>query len=113
MIEKPLTDNLKEKANACYKYLKSQNRYCTKEEIGEFLGVKNERCVRDIISLVASKKPILSKSNSKGYKLAQTKDDLKDVDNVWREIDSRIDELNRRKQPLIEFANAFNYTDRL
>jgi hypothetical protein len=102
-IEKPLTDNIKSKANALYEYLKKENRYVTKEEIGAVLGIKNERSVRDVISLLATRKPILSKSNSKGYKLAQSLEDLEDCKNVWLELDSRIEELEKRREPIIKF----------
>lgn len=100
---KPLTDGIKEKANKLYFYLKSIGRYATKEEIGEFLGVSNERSVRDIISLLATKKPIISHSGVKGYKLAQTEADLEEVEHTWAELSSRMEELERRTAPLIAF----------
>ena len=100
---KPLTDNIKEKANALYLYLKQVGRYATKEEIGQFLGVNNERSVRDIIALLATKKPIISHSGNKGYKLAQTAEDLEGVERTWAELSSRMEELERRTAPLIAF----------
>lgn len=105
--EKPITENIKQKANALFDYLMAQSDYVTKEQIGEHLGIKNERQVRDIISLLATKKPILSKSNSKGYKLAKSKADLEDCKNVWCEIDSRIEELKKRREPLIKFYEKY------
>ena len=107
--EKPITDNMKEKANKLFLYLKSIGRYATKEEIGEYLGVSNERVVRDIISVLATRKPIISKSNSCGYRLAMTIDDLEEVENVWCEIDSRIEQLEERKKPLIAFYDKMKY----
>ena len=89
--------------------MKENGGYATKEEIGEYLGVKNERVVRDIISLLATRKPIISKSNSCGYKLALTKEDLEEVENVWRELDSRIEQLEERKKPLIKFYEKMKY----
>ena len=106
-IEKPITENIKKKANALFDFLMTQSDYVTKEQIGEYLGIKNERSVRDIISLLATRKPILSKSNSKGYKLAKNKADLQDCKNVWCEIDSRIEELKKRREPLIKFYEKF------
>ena len=105
--EKPITENIKQKANALFDYLMAQSDYVTKEQIGEYLGIKNERSVRDVISLLATKKPILSKSNSKGYKLCKTKSDLKDCTNVWCEINSRIEELKKRREPLIKFYEKY------
>ena len=100
---KPPTDNMKCKANKLFKYLKDIGRYATKEEIGDFLGISNERSVRDVISLLATKKPIISHSGGKGYKLAQTADDLEEVERTWAELSSRAEELERRMQPLIAF----------
>ncbi len=102
-IEKPLTDRIKEKANMLYEYLLCQDDYVSKEQIGSYLGIKNERQVRDIISLLATKKPIISKSNSVGYKLARTRADINDLVNTWCEIDSRIEQLRKRKEPLLKF----------
>ena len=103
--EKPLTNNIKEKANTLYLFLKGIGRYATKEEIGVCLGVKNERSVRDIISLLATKKPIISNSSGKGYKLAQTKEDLEEVEHTWAELSSRIEEIEKRIKPLIKFID--------
>lgn len=85
-FEKPITDNMKDKANRLFKYLKDIGRYATKEEIGVYLGIKNERSIRDIISLLATKKPIISNSFGKGYKLAQSKEDLEEVELTWAEL---------------------------
>lgn len=107
--EKPLTDNMKEKANKLYMYLKNIGGYATKEEIGEYLGVKNERSVRDIISLLATKKPIISNSCGKGYKLAQSKEDLDEVEHTWAELSSRMEELEKRMFPLIAFRHKYKF----
>ena len=104
MIAKPTLTNIQERANKLYEYLKTQDDYVTKEQIGAYLGIDNERSVREVISLLATKKPILSKSNSKGYKLAKSVKDLNDATNVWLELDSRIEELNKRRTPIIEFV---------
>ena len=101
--EKPQLSNSQEKANELYLYLKQRFDYVSKEEIGAYLGVKNERSVRDIISLLATKKPILSNSGGKGYKLAQTIDDLEELKHTWAELDSRIEQLEERKKPLLKF----------
>lgn len=107
--EKPLTDNMKEKANKLYMYLKNIGGYATKEEIGEYLGVKNERSVRDIISLLATKKPIISNSCGKGYKLAQSEEDLDEVEHTWAELSSRMEELEKRIKPLISFREKHKF----
>ena len=68
-----------------------------------FLGISNERSVRDVIALLATKKPIISHSGGKGYKLARTIDDLAEVERTWAELSSRMEEIKRRMQPLIAF----------
>lgn len=103
MIGKPKLTRVQERANRLYEYLKTQDDYVTKEQIGIVLGVKDERSVREIISLLATKKPILSNSGNKGYKLAKSKQDLEDLKHSWMELDSRIEELQKRREPLIKF----------
>jgi hypothetical protein len=112
MIEKPTLTNIQERANKLYEYLKTQDDYVTKEQIGKVLEIKNERSVREVISLLATKKPILSKSNSKGYKLAKSVKDLNDAINVWCELDSRIEELNKRRTPIVDFVERMSKTTR-
>ena len=112
MIEKPTLTNIQERANKLYEYLKTQDDYVTKEQIGVYLGIDNERSVREVISLLATKKPILSKSNSKGYKLAKSVKDVDDAINVWCELDSRMEELNKRRTPIINFVERMNKTTR-
>jgi hypothetical protein len=112
MIVKPTLTNIQERANQLYEYLKTQDDYVTKEQIGSYLGIDNERSVREVISLLATKKPILSKSNSKGYKLAKSIKDLDDAINVWCELDSRMEELNKRRTPIINFVERMNKTTR-
>lgn len=107
--EKPITDNVKEKANKLFLYLKEIGGYATKEEIGEHLGIKDERSVRIVISALATKKPILSNSSGKGYKLARSKADLEEVEHTWAELSSRVEELQNRMQPLIAFRDKMKY----
>lgn len=104
---KPITENIKEKANALYLYLKSKSDYITKEQIGEYLGLSNERSVRDVISLLATKKPIISHSGVKGYKLAQSEEDMEEVERTWAELSSRMEELEKRTAPLIAFREKY------
>ena len=107
--EKPITENIKQKANALFDYLIAQSDYVTKEQIGEHLGIKNERQVRDVISLLATKKPIISHSGAKGYKLAKTPSDLQEVERCWAELSSRVEELRKRIEPLIKFRDKVKW----
>ena len=100
---KPVTANMKDKVNRLYTFMKERQEFVTKEEIGEFLGIANERSVRDVIAVLSTKKPIISTSDNRGYKLARTMKDMELVRQAWMEIDSRQNELEKRKQPLIVF----------
>ena len=104
--EKPITQNMREKANRCYTILYKVNGYVTKEQLGKLLGITNERSVRDVISLLATRCPIISTSDNRGYKLAKTKADLEEVEHTWAELSSRIEEIERRIQPLIKFKES-------
>ena len=106
-IGKPLSENTKQRANAIYSILKRENGYITKEELGARVGIKDERIVREVISIIAEKVPIISKSNTHGYKLAKTENDVEEAINVWRELDSREEELKRRKKPIIAFVEKY------
>lgn len=110
---KPVTPNMKDKVNRLYTFMKGKNDFVTKEEIGEFLGIANERSVRDVIAVLSTKKPIISTSDNKGYKLARTTKDIDLVRQAWMEIDSRQAELEKRKQPLIEFYDKAQAKERL
>lgn len=99
---KPITANMKEKANAIYLILKD-GKWHTKEELGERLGIKNERSVRDVISTLSKRRPIISTSDGKGYKMALYVKDIEDVKHAWLELDSRIEELTARRECLIKF----------
>lgn len=107
--EKPLTKNIKDRANKLFIYLLKKGDYVTKEEIGEYLGIKNERTVRDVISLLATKKPIISNSTERGYKLAQDENDLMEVEHTWAELSSRMEELEKRIKPLIAFRDKIKF----
>jgi hypothetical protein len=103
-FEKPMTENQKINGNKLYKFMKN-NDIVTKEQMLDCLGwdKTKDRQLRDLISCIAKRVPVISTSDSKGYKIAQTKQDLKDVVHQWKELDSRIEELQKRREPLIKF----------
>lgn len=108
-IEKPTIDKISQRANDLYLLLKAKKGFVTKTEIGAYLGVKNERTVRDIISFLATKKPIISNSAGAGYKLALTVEDLEEVEHTLKEISSRIEELQKRMQPLYKWRDLVKF----
>lgn len=107
-IKKPELSMLdRRRGNELFHYLRRAQRLVTKEELCAVLGWKfnrsNERRIRELISLLAKRVPIIATSNEKGYKLAMTPQDLEAVKHQWNELDSRIDELAERRKPLIRF----------
>lgn len=103
---KPTLTNIQKKANEVWFYLKEQYpRYCTKEEIGNVIGCKNERSVRDVISLLSTRVPIIANSSTKGYKLARTAADIEEVRHTWAETSSRIEELTKKEKVYARFID--------
>lgn len=105
--QKPITQNLKTKANILWEYMRGKGGYVTKDEVCKVTGCRNERSAREVISVLASVKPIISTSDSRGYKLATSREDLDEVIHSWQEIDSRQAELEKRKKPLIAFYEQY------
>ena len=81
--EKPVTINIKQKANAIWKYLYSNRRFCTKGKLMQASGCTNERSVRDIINLL----------RNMGYCIVS----------VWTETDKRVQELESMKSCFVNF----------
>ena len=106
MYEKPMTPNQKENGNNLYKFM-MQKDVVTKDEMLNFLGwnSKKDRQLRDLISFIAKKVPVISTSDSKGYKIAKTIKDVEEAEHQCKELDKRQRELEERKKPLIEFIN--------
>ena len=65
-----------------------------------YIQRKDNPCV---ISVLATKRPIISHSGNKGYKLAKSLSDVDDAQRVWAELSSRMEELEKRIIPLINF----------
>ena len=101
---KPMTENQKINGNKLYSFL-MHNDVVTKEQMLNYLGwdKKKDRQLRDLLSLIGQKVPLIAVSSDNGYKIAKTKDDLQDVIHSWKELDSRIKALEARKLPLIKF----------
>ena len=108
--EKPMTENEKLNGNKLYKFLMAHD-IVTKEEMFEFLGwdKKKDRQLRNLLSLIGQKRPLISTSDQKGYKIAKTKEDLEEVEHTLAEISSRVEELQKRMQPLYAFRDKVKY----
>ena len=72
-IEKPVTDGMKQKCNTLYSALK-MGKTLTKEQIAVLCGVNSERAAREIVSVLATRRPIITTSDQRGYRLDSTKD---------------------------------------
>ena len=99
-----MTENQRQNANTLYRLLMAYD-VVTKEELLAELGwdSRKDRQLRELLSMIAKKKPLIATSNQRGYKIAKTKEDLEEVIHEWKELDSRIKKLEERKKPLIEF----------
>lgn len=109
-IEKPMTENQKKNGNALYRLLMAYD-VVTKEEMLAELGwdSRKDRQLRELLSLIGQKVPLIATSDQKGYKIAKTEKDLEEVEHQWKELDSRINQLDKRKIPLIEFYEKHKY----
>lgn len=100
-----LTESEKRLGNSIAKLLRE--RTYTKEELVKIFGI-SERKIRDLISEIAKRRPIISTSSGKGYKWAgNSLDDYKAVLRQWRENDSRARQITSRNEPLIKHLEAF------
>lgn len=109
-IEKPMTENQKYYGNMLYKFL-MHNDFVTKDQMFEYLGWdgKKDRQLRDLLSLIGQKVPLISTSDQRGYKIAKTKADLELVEHTWAELSSRTEVLEKRIKPLLEFRDKHKY----
>lgn len=110
--EKPITQNVKDRAGKILDYLRFNRRFCTKHELMKVSGCTNERSVRDVINLLRNLGCcIVSASDRKGYYLALNKGDLELVEHAWRETDKRIQELESMKSCFVKFYDKMRYTN--
>ena len=109
-IEKPMTENERKNGNLLYRYL-MKNDIVTKEEMFKVLGwdSKKDRQLRDLLSEIGKRVPLISYSSGKGYKIAKNESDLQEVEHAWAELSSRCEELNKRIKPLIKFRDSYKF----
>jgi hypothetical protein len=110
-FKKPQVSKFNERCGKVLEFMR-QRDYVTKADIAEFLGwtlPKHERQIRDIVANISWYYPVVSTSDTnKGFKLAKDDADAELVKHAWAEIDSRIEELAKRKRPLIKFLDKRN-----
>ena len=105
--EKPMTENQKKNGNLLYRLLMTYD-VVTKDEMCAELGwtTSKDRQLRELLSMIGRKVPLIATSDQKGYKIAKTKADLEEVCHQWKELDSRILNLKERITPLIKFSHS-------
>ena len=106
MNKKPeLTAREKQLGNSIARLIRE--RTYTKQELSKMFGI-SERKIRDLISEIAKRRPVISISSGKGYKWASNSlDDCKAVLRQWRENDSRARQITSRNEPLIKHLEQF------
>lgn len=102
--KKPSINKIEQRAEQAYEFMKGKG-FVTKPQLADLFGwdyPKNDRQIRDVISVCAQKYPIISTSDSnKGFKVA-TAGDIAGVDHSIAELLSRITELQKRVKPLMD-----------
>lgn len=106
--EKPeFTEEMRDRLNRMYFLLKE--RYYTKQELMEIFGL-GERQIRMLITEISHRFPVISTSSTNnGYKIATNADDLEGIEHTWKELISRVEEIEKRVKPLIKFRDKYLY----
>jgi biotin operon repressor len=102
--EKPeFTEEMRAKLNKMYKLLKE--RFYSKQELMEIFGL-GERNIRQMVTHISHRFPVISTSGTNaGYKIATSDADLELVEHSWKELSSRVEEIEKRIEPLIKFRD--------
>lgn len=100
-----LTDENRAKLNALVRMLRKGK--LTKEDIMSAFDT-DERTARDMVSEIAQRLPIPSNSDTKGYKIANSPDDVPAVLHAYNENKKRAENILKRNIPLEEFLRRMN-----
>lgn len=93
------------KLNKMYKLIAT--RVYTKQELQNLFDT-SEREVRDMISEIAKKVPVISLSDNKGYRVAkQDFSDIKDTVHQLKDLQSRMAILEKRCEPLNKYIAKY------
>lgn len=95
------TEEMRARLNQMCRMLMSD--YRTKQDLMDTFGL-GERQVRMMIQEIRQRVPVISTSGTnKGYKIATKSEEVSEVIATWRELWSRIEELQKAIKPLSEF----------
>lgn len=100
------TDENRAKLNALYRMLKIQT--LTKQKIMDLFKV-SERTARDMLSEIAKRAPLISVSDTAGYRIATTGKDAGDAWHAYNENKKRAEEILKRNEPLKKFLEEKQY----
>ena len=89
--QRPMSELQKQRINAIYCRLSCGQ--ATKEELMCLISVNDERTVRDCISQLKRRYPVISLSGEKGYRLALTAEDIEDAKHMIAAEESRAKEV--------------------
>jgi len=101
---KKLSELQRNRLNAIYCRL--SNGIATKEELMRLIGVNDERVVRDCISIIKKRFPVISLSGKKGYRIAKSIEDLEDAKHMIASEKSRANEVLNGIPALENFVAA-------
>lgn len=93
--------------NTVYHSFEKSTGNQSKEKLCAVIGWNidgHDRQIREIISTIAKRFPIISLSGNKGYRMAKYNTDLDDVERQIADLESRINEMKARQAPLKKFA---------
>ncbi len=88
---KKLSELQRNRLNAIYCRLLSG--LATKDELMRIIGVKDEHVVRDCISIIKKRFPVISLSGEKGYRIAKSLENLEDAKHMIASETSRANEV--------------------
>lgn len=92
-----LTEENRAKLNALVRILRNGN--ITKQKVMDIFGV-SERTARDMLSKVAKRAPLISVSDTAGYRIAMRPSDVGDAMHAYNENEKRASEILKRNKPL-------------
>lgn len=95
-----LTDENRAKLNALVRLLRDGN--VTKQRVMDIFKV-SERTARDMLSEIAKRAPLISVSDTSGYRIAMLPKDVGDAKHAYNENKKRAEEILKRNEPLEKF----------
>lgn len=98
-----LTAENKAKLNALVRLLRDGN--VTKQRVMDLFEV-SERTARDMLSEIAKRAPLISVSDTSGYRIAVNYTDVGDAMHAYNENKKRAEEILKRNAPLEKFLEG-------